>query len=420
MSSLGCRVAALLSIALWWASSASAQSFGIELHNTLMPASGGMAGVSISRPQDLQSAINGNPATLTQFRGTQFSIGGAWAEPTYNITQTEALPLVNVTPYSDRSGTPGAAAPNIGVTQDFSALGVPATWGLGLMTNAGAGVDFRDVPASNGTSAEYVALDFVTGLGIDLTDRFSVGAAFTVGNSYLDGPFTDIGGMVPAYGLRGTVGGNYQLTRNTSLGAYWQSKKHFSFDDAVVFTNPNYRVFDVEFDHPANVGIGIANSSLANGRLLLAMDVLYKQYDDCDFLGDIYKNQWVYQFGAQYAANRRVRLRLGYAYNENPMRDAQVTQIGGVPLPDGIPALRYIQGQFAAVSLHRVTAGVGLRDVLPGVDVDTFAGGMFENSDQFASTIASVESYWIGVGLTWRFGRGACERLPAPDQWGCR
>lgn len=38
---------------------AHAQTFGIELHNTLMPASAGMAGTSLARPQDLQSAING-------------------------------------------------------------------------------------------------------------------------------------------------------------------------------------------------------------------------------------------------------------------------------------------------------------------------------------------------------------------------
>ena len=44
-----------------------------------MPASGGMGGTSISRPQDFLSAINGNPSTLEQFRGTQFSFGGAWA-----------------------------------------------------------------------------------------------------------------------------------------------------------------------------------------------------------------------------------------------------------------------------------------------------------------------------------------------------
>jgi long-chain fatty acid transport protein len=60
----------------------TAQSFGVELHNTLMPASGGMGGASLALPQDLQSAINGNPATLTQFRGTQFAFGGGWAEAT--------------------------------------------------------------------------------------------------------------------------------------------------------------------------------------------------------------------------------------------------------------------------------------------------------------------------------------------------
>ena len=41
---------------------ARGQSFGIELLNNMMPASGGMAGASIARPQDVQSAIHGNPA----------------------------------------------------------------------------------------------------------------------------------------------------------------------------------------------------------------------------------------------------------------------------------------------------------------------------------------------------------------------
>ena len=53
------------------------QGYGSNLQNLLTPADGGMAGVSIAQPQDLQSAIGGNPATLTQFKGTQFSMGGA-------------------------------------------------------------------------------------------------------------------------------------------------------------------------------------------------------------------------------------------------------------------------------------------------------------------------------------------------------
>jgi long-chain fatty acid transport protein len=386
---------------------ARAQSFGIELHNTMMPASGGMAGVSLTRPQDLQSAINGNPATLTQFRGTQFSLGGGWAEPTYNITQADPLPLVGVDPYSAKSGTPGAAVPAIGATQDVSALGFPVTIGMGLMPSAGGGVDFRDVPESNGTSSQYLALDIVAAAGVDLTDRLAFGAAFILGTSFMDGPFVDLTGMVPAYAIRGSVGVNYLLTESTSAGVYYQTKKSFTFEDGVLF--PTGNLSDINFDHPENLGLGIANSSLLDGRLLLAVDALYKIHSDADFLQAIYKDQWVLQCGAQYAVSPRMRFRLGYAYNENPMRDASAVTIGGVTLPDGVPALRYIQGQFAAVSQHRLTGGFGMRDVLPGIDLDVFAGGMFEESDQFASTLASVESYWIGAGVTWRFGRGAVE-----------
>ena len=61
-----CRFLAVLLVFVVWIAASSplvrAQTFGLELHNTLMPASGGMAGTSLSRPQDLQSAINANPA----------------------------------------------------------------------------------------------------------------------------------------------------------------------------------------------------------------------------------------------------------------------------------------------------------------------------------------------------------------------
>jgi long-chain fatty acid transport protein len=87
------------------ASSAFGQSFGVELHNTLMPASGGMGGVSIARPQDLTSAMNANPGSLTQFRGTQFAFGGGWAEPTFNLTQASNIPVVGTHPTEPWFGT---------------------------------------------------------------------------------------------------------------------------------------------------------------------------------------------------------------------------------------------------------------------------------------------------------------------------
>jgi long-subunit fatty acid transport protein len=149
------------------------------------------------------------------------------------------------------------------------------------------------------------------------------------------------------------------------------------------------------------------------------MDVLFKRRSDADFLEAIYEDQWLLRFGSQYALNDRIRLQVGYAWNDNPMRGPAVTSIRGVPLPDGVPALRYIQGQFAAICQDRFTGGIGIRDILPGIDFDLFAGGMFEASDRFARTVAPVEGYWIGFGLTWRFGRGAYEDLGISTDWGC-
>ena len=129
---------------------AQAQTFGVEAHNTLMPASGGMAGASIARPQDLTSAINGNPASITQFTGTQFLFGGAWAEPTFNLNQTAPIPFIGppqIDPFSAKSTAPGAPMGNIGVTQELSTYGLPATLGIGFISATGS------VSASPGGSA---------------------------------------------------------------------------------------------------------------------------------------------------------------------------------------------------------------------------------------------------------------------------
>ncbi len=119
------------------------QSFGVDLRASMMPASGGMGGTSIARPQDLQSCLMNNPATLTQKRGTQFSFGGGWAEPTINIDNQATLPLSNVTPYQAKSQRPGSIVGNIAATQDYEALGLPVTLGIGLLTSSGLGIDYR-------------------------------------------------------------------------------------------------------------------------------------------------------------------------------------------------------------------------------------------------------------------------------------
>ncbi len=397
---------------------AHAQTFGVELHNNLMPAAGAMGGVSIARPQDLTSSINANPATLTQFAGTQVMFGAAWTEPTFNMTQEQALPLLDVNLFSAKSTAPGVPVGNIGVTQELCELGLPATFALGFVTTSGAFADFRHVPQSNGTNTALTIFSLPVALGVELTDRLSGGASLALGIAFYDGPFVGVGGMTPDYALRSTVGANYRLTDCTTLGAYYQTKQSFRFDNAFKFSlGPVEVARDIHMDLPQNIGFGVANRSLMDGRLLVGVDVLYKLWDGTDLYGVVYNNQWVVQVGTQYSVGRW-RLRGGYAWAQNPIDPNPVNlNIGGINVqtPAGVS---YTQGLVAVTCQHRLSGGVGIVDVLPGIDLDFMAGGMFPDTQQLGNfTTTSVQSYWLGVGLTWRFGRGACGNVSAPDRW---
>jgi long-chain fatty acid transport protein len=215
--------------------------------------------------------------------------------------------------------------------------------------------------------------------------------------------------MTPDYALRGALGVNYQLTDFTTVGAYYQTEQSFRFDDAFVLNpGPGQISLDANMELPQNIGFGIGNNSLMDGQLLVSVDVLYKMWNDAHLFGAVYDNQWVAQFGTQYTMGN-YKLRGGYAWAENPLDPTPGPNLGGVVQPGGLRAVRYSQGLLAITSQHRISAGIGMTDVLPGIDMDVMAGGMFRDQQQLGdATQTSIMSYWIGLGFTWRFGRGSC------------
>jgi long-chain fatty acid transport protein len=406
------RGIAALVVVLASAGSAAAQTYGIDFRNTLMPASGGMAGTSVAAPQDFLSAINANPAALTQYKGTHFTIGGAFAEATVDLEQKAAVPLLGVAAFSAKSSTPGAIVPAIGVAQEVDGLPLPTTVGLAVLGAAGGGSSYVQVPASNATSSYLLLLEFAPSVAVELTERLSIGATMFIGDGYASGPFVGTSGMTNAYALRGGFGLDYALGDATWLGAYYQTTQAFRFEnEAVLFSERRPR--DVDMGLPQQVGMGIANESLLDGRLLLAADALYLDWRSAALFNNIYRGQWVMQLGSQYRATDRVKLRLGYALAQNPIDESVGTRIGPVEVPGGVPAVKYLQAQFAIVNEHRMAAGIGVSDLLMrGLDFDAFAGGMFPAGESLGSdTYVSVKSYWLGVGFTWHFdqppaGRG--------------
>ena len=317
-----------------WARSAVAQSYGIDLRNTLMPASGGMAGTSVAAPQDMLSAINANPASLSQYRGTHFTFGGAFVEPTVRMTQTRALPALGVEPYSAVSTTPAAIAPNIGASYEVPGMPLPTTFGIALIGAAGGAANFLAEPASNGTSSSLDILQFAPAVSLELTDDLSVGGTLFLGECMLSGPFVGVSAMNSAYALRCDLGVNYRLRDTTRIGGYYQSTQAFRLQDHLRPFGGS-QVYDTNVGLPQQVGIGISDESLLDGRLLLAADALYFDWDSAAMLNAFFNAQWALQAGMQYQVNDRLKARLGYSYAGNPVGNADAPRVGGVPVPGG-------------------------------------------------------------------------------------
>jgi long-chain fatty acid transport protein len=383
------------------------QGYGTDSQNVLTPAAGGMAGASIALPQDVPAAVFGNPATLVQFKGTQFTLGGAWTEGYPTVTRHGFFdPQAN---FSVTSGTEGFVIPEIAVAQDLRSLGLPGTLGLGLAGTSGLGAEYRGrAPAGsfvNDFSAEYLVLGLNLGAGLELTDRLSAGATLTLGTGFEQLGLVPNTAMVHDYALRGNFGFNYELNPCNTVGVFYQTEEGFQFPNAILI-NGRYR--DMRLEQPETIGLGFANRSLMGGNLLLAADIYYKLWDDAAGYSDIFVNQWAFAFGAQLSRGK-VKFRAGYAYNTNPINHNVGSRFNGLPvLQDRLYVLQ--ASETAVINQHRLTGGIGREDFLfRGVDLDVFAGGLFRATDDFGpNTSASVAAYYVGLGLTWRYGDVAC------------
>ena len=399
---------------------AQAGPYGYDLHNNLAPASQAMAGTGLSRPQDTVSAVFGNPSTLTQFEGTQFTLGATFYMPEVELDHDGS---VTGEAFSQTSGTDIFPVPQIAVTQSLRGLGLPATLGVGFSATSGIGSEFRGEPASLGAGAEFIIISVNAGLGYEVTEKLSLGGSATISFAQLDFGLASTSAETHDLGLRGTLGLNYDFTDTTSVGAFWQSKQKHNFDN-IVATDVNSSGFQkfssVEIEQPMNLGIGIANNSLMGGDLLLMADFMYKFWGDASFWEDVYVDQKTYSVGAQLTRGKW-KWRVGYGYADDPtdtnasapLDDLTQVAAGQAIIPLSQPVVQYLQAtQAEVIYKHRVGLGFGYSGFLmPNLDADVGGGWEFKESRCYGNgslscgghTKADVYSWHVGGALTWKF-----------------
>jgi len=426
--------------------SVMAGPYGYDLHNVLAPVSASMAGTSIAKPLDNVSALFGNPAGLSEFRGTEFTFGATWYKPSAVLEHDGSITAAaGGGAFKQSNRNEGYIVPQIAVTQDLRGLGIPGTLGAGVTVTNGIGVEYRKEPNSLGASAELIYVGANFGLSWDLSENLTLGAAMTTTYAMLDLGLTSTSANTHDIGFKGSLGMTYKLPHATQIGVFYHSELRQDFDD-IIQTSPSSglsnddlgfadtssdgEMTNLVIEQPRTLGIGISNEMLMDGNLYLAADVMYKNWANADFWQDVYVDQWIFSMGGQYTMGPW-ELRAGYGYADDPTREnvKGLTQLAnacaGLPsnctaIPTGNSAVgrsvtEYLQAaQTQVIYRHRVTVGAGYKGFLaPFLDLDMHAGYQLEEDRDYGGspgslstkkhTNSEVSSWHTGFALTWHF-----------------
>ena len=311
---------------------ARGQGYGSDLQNVMGPASGGMAGVSVARPQDVPSAIFGNPATLAQFEGTQFTLGGGWIEG-YPTVTNDGSSIARGTPFSATSRTQGCWPPRSAWPRTCGPSDWPAPWASAWPASAAAG---PNTAARCRETSYQQRKRRIPGAG------HQPGGWLPGHRSAFRGGHHDARHRVRATGIRRPDRQFRHGQRLRPAGNRWRRLRverlqHggllLPVEDVLRFSRCRSRGIelpDVHIAQPTTFGLGIANRSLMDGNLLIAADVYYKLWEDAALWQDMMVNQWAVAVGAQLTRGN-MKYRVGYSFNSNPINHSVGNNFDGIP-----------------------------------------------------------------------------------------
>ncbi len=386
-------------------------TFGTDLNNNLLPATGGMGGASVARTVEPAAAVFGNPATLTEYnQGTSFTFGATYFDHTLTAKENHTGGFIDAfvpAGFEKESRTDPYLVPTVAVTQAFSENLVV---GMGVTVQSGVGSDFRESGLGGDPIGELVMFNANLGVGYKLTENLSLGATATLGNGYFQASLSQNTASTHAFGARGTLGVKYDMGA-TSFGAYYKTELVLEYDDYISDGSGGFWSDDVA--QPEEFAIGIANNSFMGGNLQINADVIHKNWSSANFYKDFYRDQTVIALGAQLTTGP-AQWRIGYSHARDPIKRNLSPGVIGIgnndvigspvgPLPVTGAVVEYFQAtNAAAIWEDTVTAGVGYQ-LMPNIKVDVHAAYTIERDQDISSLNIEASAWQAGLGLTWAF-----------------
>ncbi|HEV3439780.1 MAG TPA: outer membrane protein transport protein [Gemmata sp.] len=315
---------------------------------------GGMGGASTATPLDAIGALYWNPAAIGQLGHNEVSIGGNVLFPDIKVSSSFPGPGGTLNSGSTTSNSGVGMASSIGVVyqqEDNDRL----TYGMGLFTLGGGGVNFPGAPGNPILSptgplgkvvlgpieSSMTILQISPTVSYRITDRLTVGIGPTIdvalasfdpaffGRPSLNGSgqvvFPNATTSEPFWGGGFRAGLVYSPTDTLDIGFGYTSPQWFQtwqFNARDLSGNP--QTLSLNPTLPAIYSLGFGWKALEG--LLLALDLRYFDYADARLFGTAVKDGglgWDSVFsvalGANYQVNDRIAIRAGYQYNTNPL-----------------------------------------------------------------------------------------------------
>ena len=402
---------------------AQAAPMGSELDLSIMPASGGMEGVGVVRPQDPVAMLFGNPATLTQLRGRNaFTLGASYVAPKLDASADGPVAAAGVTgAFSGSSSNKDLAMPHAVALHRFSPKLVGA---FGFTGISGLGSDFRNTPAIPPLVADLKIFGANMSAGYRVTNNLSVGATFTLGIGSLQIGTVDNTASVNDFGVGGSAGVTYDAGL-VQLGFDYKTPLHITYEKVTQTDAGGPEVLsDFTLEQPQEFVIGVATTDKLLKDTILEMDFRYKDYDNADGYQDFWKSAWRLALGGSHSMKTpfgKATMRFGYSYTSSILKDEEdlgtnvgeftSIQLGAGPAPIGPTFIQLFQATLADGHWQQgVSAGMGLElgEILGMRDdsslrMDVHLNYGFDGEVQIGPFHNDGSIFAGGMGLTWTF-----------------
>lgn len=390
------------------------------------PISRSMGGVGIAHPQDAISAVFANPAAMCfgpYCPTSQFDFTGTLFAPSVEAKATNSQGT-----FEADSESSIYSIPAIGLSVPIEEG--PNRWRFGLSAYGvtGLGVDYRDTELDNAQAfnfgpmgygpaitGEYTSLQimkFAPAVAYQVNSKISVGAALHINYGILDLK----GGSSSGYALGIEPGITYFPTLNLALGMIYvspQKATHRKINDF----DQDGTLDDLDLEAPQQLGFGVAYT-FTKIDLIIEADAKWLNWADADGYNDFdWEDQWVYAIGAQYSPTHKLKLRIGYNYAANPVKEhngfngTQGTTVQGKTMSSQYYYETFRIIGFPAISEQHLTAGIGYQfsdRIIANIGfMYAFEETIRETGTDPFGQPATIESTMsetsIDFGLTWRF-----------------